>query len=116
MNVGVIGSRGFNDRKLMFEILDAFEPFVLVSGGAIGADSLAEEYADRHNYPKIIHIPDWNKYGSSAGFRRNRLIVDDSDLVIAFWDYRSIGTRSTICLCDECGVPVEVIDYPSLRV
>jgi len=100
----------------MFEILDVLDPFVLVSGSAAGADSLAEEYADRHNYPKIIHIPDWNTYGRSAGFRRNRLIVDDSDLVLAFWDGSSSGTKSTIDICRHTNTPVEIITYPLCRV
>jgi hypothetical protein len=116
MNLGVVGSRGFNDRELMFEILDVIEPFVLISGGAVGADSLAEEYANLHQYGKIIHLPDWHTHGKSAGFIRNKSIVEDSDLVLAFWDGISNGTKSTIALCRKLGVPVEIIFYLPLKV
>lgn len=116
LNVGVVGSRGFDDRDLMFEILDVLGPFTLVTGGAIGADSLSEEYADLHRYQKIIHLPDWNKLGKSAGFIRNRKIVEDSDIVLAFWDGYSLGTKSTMDICRKLDVPFEIIDYPSLKV
>lgn len=116
MNLGIVGSRGFDDRELMFEILNVLEPFVLISGGAVGADSLAEEYADLHQYGKIIHLPDWHTYGKSAGFIRNKSIVEDSGMVLAFWDGVSNGTKSTIALCRKMGVTVEIIDYPSFKV
>jgi hypothetical protein len=35
-------------------------------------------------------------------------IVESADLVIAFWDGNSCGTRSALAHADKVGVPVEV--------
>ena len=71
-------------------------PFTLISGGARGADRLAERFADEHNLKKIIHKPDWNKCGRAAGFMRNAKIIADSDVLVAFWDGKSRGTKDSI--------------------
>lgn len=116
MNLGVVGSRGFTDMDLMYQILDVLDPFVLISGGARGADTIAEGYADERGYAKIIIKPNWEMFGKRAGFIRNIEIVKLSDIILAFWDGSSPGTASTIDLCKDWSKPVEIIDYPSLKV
>jgi aconitase A len=96
MIVAVVGSRNFNDYDAMKKILDNIKIDAIVSGGAIGADSLAEQYAKEHGIKMIVHRPNWIKYGKTAGFVRNVDIVNDADMVIAFWDGKSRGTRHTI--------------------
>ena len=34
---------------------------MIISGGAIGVDTLAEKYADKMNIPKVILKPDYKK-------------------------------------------------------
>jgi len=110
--VAVIGSRGFTSFDLMKEELDLLAaPFVLVSGGAKGADSLAELYCDQHGYEKIIFLPEWEKYGRKAGFVRNRLIVEECDLLIAFWDGTSRGTKNSIDAAKSLNKPFKVVLY-----
>ena len=109
--IAVVGSRGFNDYSLLERTLTPYLPFVLVSGGARGADSLAERFADKNNLEKIIFKPDWDKYGKRAGFLRNIKIVDESDMVIAFWDGQSRGTKSSIDLAREKNKELSVIQY-----
>jgi len=104
--IGVVGSRTFNDYNLMCEVLSSCGRFTLISGGATGADSLAERYADEFKLNKIIHIPKWDEYGKSAGFIRNAVIVDGSNIVIAFWNLKSKGTEHTINLCRKNGKEV----------
>ena len=101
MNLAVIGSRTVIDEELVFKILDNFKGNikVLISGGAKGADKHAEKWAALNNIPTIIHLPDWVNHGKSAGIRRNRLIAQDCDQCVAFWDGESKGTKSTIDLC-----------------
>ena len=114
MNIGIVGSRDFKDRDLLEFILKKIihdEKVIIVSGGARGADKLAEEFADKYNIPKIIHKPDWLKYGKRAGYIRNKLIVRDSNIIIAFWDGKSKGTKYTIKLTKEAGKPVIIILY-----
>lgn len=96
MKVAIIGSRDFNDYGKLKEVLNFFKPTKIISGGAKGADLLGEKYANENGIEKIIHYPDWDKHGRGAGFVRNQLIIDDCDVVIAFWDKKSKGTRDSI--------------------
>lgn len=90
-------------------------PFVLVSGGARGADKLGENFADEHQLEKIIFPAEWKKYGAAAGPIRNKLIVEDCDEVIAFWDGKSTGTNHSIGYARELGKPVQIIRFVGPR-
>jgi predicted Rossmann fold nucleotide-binding protein DprA/Smf involved in DNA uptake len=68
MKVAVIGGRDFKDYELVKKTLSKLTITVIVSGGALGADLLAERYADENNIPKKIFLPDWKTYGKIAGF------------------------------------------------
>ncbi len=80
-------------------------------GGAKGADSLGEEYAKENNIPTKIFIPDWDKYGKSAGMIRNTDIVNESELIVAFWDGISSGTLDSINKAKKNNKKVLIINY-----
>ncbi|MDO4700541.1 MAG: hypothetical protein Q4A69_07655 [Moraxella sp.] len=44
----------------------------------------------------MIFKPNYQRHGRAAAFIRNRLIVDTADVLIAFWDGKSTGTKYTI--------------------
>lgn len=100
--ISVVGSRTFKDYTLLKRTLNEIRErshersVVLVSGGARGADQLAERYAREYSLPIRILSPDWNRYGKSAGLRRNTDIVQECDILVAFWDQKSNGTRDSI--------------------
>lgn len=96
MKVAIVGSRGFDNYEQMKQVLSAFKITLIISGGAIGADKLAERYAKEHSIPTMIHLPDWKQHGPQAGFIRNTDIINDAELVIAFWDMESKGTLDSI--------------------
>ena len=97
MIIALIGSRTFNDYAYLKEKMKLFPGITkIISGGAKGADQLAERYAKEFNLPIEIVLPDWKKYGKSAGVFRNKLMVDKADLIVAFWNGKSAGTRSSI--------------------
>jgi hypothetical protein len=91
MRMGVVGSRTFTDTEQMEATLNEWLTWCheVVSGGAIGADSMAEEWAKRHGYSEdeiVKHLPDKERYGwPRAAFERNTLIVNDSDVLLAFF-------------------------------
>ena len=109
--IAVIGSRKFSDYDVLKKALDEHPAFILVSGGARGADSLSERYADEKGYEKIIHLPDKKKYGRGAYHRRNQLIVDDADEMIAFLLNESKGTKHSLELARKKGMPVTIITF-----
>lgn len=98
IKIAVIGSRKFNNYEFLCSILNKYKEniFLLVSGGAKGADSLGEKWANENNIKTLIIKPNWEKFGRSAGFIRNKDIVDESDMVIAFWNGKSKGSKNTI--------------------
>lgn len=113
MKLLVIGSRGVRDigeqgKKRILELLEGEDP-LFISGGARGADSLAEKFIDLHKIPKHIILPDYRRYGKVAPLVRDREMVDIADYVLAFWDGESRGTKYTIGYAKEQGKPCEVI-------
>jgi hypothetical protein len=68
------------------------------------ADEVAEEFAKIHNIA-IVHYP------SHAGnyLLRNIDMVNNSDMVIAFWDMFSYGTAHTIAHAVRCNKQVIII-------
>ncbi len=111
--LAVVGSRGFNDYALLKKTLDKSyaKSDVIVSGGATGADALAERYAKEKGLKIVIVKPDWLQFGKAAGPIRNELIVKQSDRVIAFWDGVSKGTASTIYAARRLGIPLSIVLY-----
>lgn len=114
MKLAVVGSRSFNDYSLLKEILDEYRSInnidVIISGGAIGADSLAEKYARENNIETLLFLPDWKKHGKSAGMIRNQDIIKNCDTCIAFWDGSSKGTKHSISLAEKNNKKIIVIN------
>jgi len=110
-NLAVVGSRHFTDYGLFRNVMDNVRTPItsMVSGGCRGADTLAKRYADEHDIPMVIFYPDWDRYGKSAGYRRNQLIVERADALIAFPSRRSIGTWHSVDLARAKGIPVHVV-------
>lgn len=99
MKLGIVGSRSFTDYEYFKECMRQFEKYeisCIISGGAIGADSLAEKYAFENEIPAKIFKPNYNLHGRKAPMLRNTTIVENSDMVVAFWDGVSGGTQDSI--------------------
>ena len=106
MKVAVIGSRG-----LAVANLEKYLPpgtTEIVSGGAKGVDISAREYSAVHSIKLTEFLPEYEKYGRSAPLKRNISIIKYAELVLAFWDGKSRGTKFVIDNCKSMGVPVRV--------
>jgi predicted Rossmann fold nucleotide-binding protein DprA/Smf involved in DNA uptake len=84
----------------------------IISGGAYGVDTFAKKFAKEFNISFQAYLPDWNKLGRSAGMVRNRLIVKNSDRVIAFWDGESKGTKNSIALAIKYNKDLNIFIFP----
>lgn len=98
MKIAVIGSRTatakhYEELTARLELLGATE---IISGGAAGADTLAERYALETGTKLTTYLPDWNKYGKAAGPIRNQDIINAADMVLAIWDGQSTGTADSL--------------------
>lgn len=116
MIVAIIGSRSFKNNDKNYSILkthlEGEDITCIVSGGAEGADSLANRYAIDKKITIKIFLPNWeyikhpearvklNQWGklydSNAGFRRNTDIINAAEKVIIFWDGYSKGTLDSM--------------------
>jgi len=81
----------------------------LIAGGARGIDTIAEKWAKRHNIKTEIYKAEWDKYGKSAGMKRNKIMVDKADFVLAFWDGKSHGTLNSIEYAKQKNIPTIII-------
>lgn len=106
MKVAIVGSR-----SLSVEDLSPYLPketSEIVSGGARGVDTCARNFARENNLKLKEFLPEYARYGKSAPLKRNLQIIDYADLVIAFWDGSSRGTRYVIEHCKKRGKKVAV--------
>ncbi len=107
MKILIVGSRKINDIKIEKYIREDVD--LVISGGAAGVDAIAERYADAKGISKLIIRPEYEKYGRAAPLKRNELMVDLADKVLAFWDGRSRGTKYTIEYARKRGKETETI-------
>ena len=107
MRVAVIGSRSLRIANLGVYLPE--ETTEILSGGAKGVDTPAREYALANHIKLSEFLPDYKKYGRGAPLRRNLTIIENADLVLAFWDGKSRGTKFVIDQCERRGVPVRII-------
>lgn len=113
MKVAVIGSRGLSVPNLRKYLPEGVTE--IVSGGARGVDTSAREYALASGIKLTEFLPEYKKYGRSAPLKRNITIIKNVDLVLAFWDGRSHGTKFVIVNCKKLGIPVKVFVPADLR-
>lgn len=111
--LAVIGSRTFCDKplltKYMNEACTEFSVVSIVSGGAKGADSLAAEHAEVLGLPVEVFEPDWAQFGRGAGPIRNKAIVNAAEVVLAFWDGESKGTKQALSYAKQMGKKIIVV-------
>ena len=119
----LVGSRGFRDYETLKTITDKMlsqqvsekKHIVIVSGGADGADKLAEKYAHEHKYQLYVFEADWEQ-GKSAGFKRNAkmheyIAKQKKRGILAFWDGKSKGTAHSFELAKKHSNPLKVFNY-----
>ena len=107
MKVAVVGSRAIKDIDISPYIPK--ETDLIISGGAKGVDQIAEDYADKCRISKLILRPQYNLYKRGAPLKRNDTIVEMCDMLIAFWDGKSRGTRHTIDYANKLNKKIEIV-------
>lgn len=102
------------------EMHKADRRFIVISGCAMGVDTMCEFYAHKYGHKFIPFKAKWrDKQGNldlQAGFDRNTVMVNKCTEGVGFWNGKSNGTKDTINKLKKSGKPYEVIksDEPSL--
>lgn len=88
--VVVTGGRNYSNRDSVFAELDKLDPWLVIQGGATGADQLATGWAyDRARC--LLHCPaQWAKHGKVAGPKRNREMMAMARELLELWGGRLV--------------------------
>ena len=106
MKVAVVGSKNISATDIGLYISDGDE---IVSGGTVGVDSCAAEYAMNNGLKLTVFLPQYERYGRAAPIVRNKKIVDYADKIVALWDGKSKGTLSVIKYAEKTGKLCEIV-------
>ena len=117
MKLAIVGSRNFKNYTQLCKVMEKIPmPELIVSGGASGADSLAERWSLEYlKKEAVVFKANWYPEGKpgpfdkGAGFKRNIEIVDFSDAVLAFWDTMSKGTIHSINIAISKCKPISIV-------
>ena len=107
MKLLVVGSRSITEFDLSPYINADVD--TIISGGASGIDSLAEQYADAHHISKYILRPRYDIFGRAAPLRRNEQMVDIADAVLVIWNGQSKGTHYILKYTQKKNKPITLI-------
>lgn len=117
MRVIIAGSRNITEQAVVDAAIAAsgFEITQVISGNARGVDQLGETWAIARRISLKLFPAEWDLYGRSAGFRRNAAMVkfaaETGGALVAVWDGKSPGTKSTIDLAHKAGLQVYIYTY-----
>ncbi len=110
IKLAIVGWRGATNRQLIFSKINEWvnrygKPSLIISGGATGIDTIAEEYASLSGIQTSIFNPEYIKYGRSAPLIRNSQIVNACTHLLAFPSATSKGTWDSIRKAGKAGKP-----------
>jgi hypothetical protein len=98
----VCGTRTWPDADAICRVLSnllEFNDFPItgvITGGARGADAVAAYWAIQQEVELHVEHADWSR-GPQAGPERNNRMLDMApDMVVAFWQGQSPGTKHTV--------------------
>lgn len=107
MKLLIVGSRSIKNFDLTPYIPKDIS--LIISGGANGIDTLAEQYADTHKISKLILRPRYERYYKGAPLKRNEEMVNICDSVLVIWDGQSKGTLYTVNYAKKLEKDIKII-------
>ncbi len=111
MKLAIVGSRVVGDletaERIIRDVLREYDPELVISGGASGIDTLAEEMAIDRGIQTHIYAPKdaaWYAYK-----RRNQQIAEACDFLVCIRSRKSksYGSGWTADYAEKIGKPVE---------
>lgn len=106
----ICGDRNWTDKQYIREVLESLEtkPKYIIEGEANGADTCGKNVAKELGIPIMTFPAEWDKYGLSAGYIRNKRMLDEGkpNIVLAFHDdiSNSKGTKNMLEIAKNAGI------------
>lgn len=110
LRVAIVGSRRFAEIGRVTEYVNSLPPrTAILTGSAGGVDAAATKAARSKGIPVQV-LPASFEEMSDAGRAaiRNQKLIDACDVLVAFWDGASRGTRATVDRALDSGKEVHV--------
>jgi len=110
LRVAIVGSRHFSDLSRVGEYVKSLPPRAsIVTGSASGVDASATKAAREKGIPVQVMPASFDEMAdASKSAARNQRLVDSCDVLVAFWDGSSKGTRTTVERALDSGKEVHV--------
>lgn len=111
MRTIIAGSRNasFNDTVRALDLSNMITWIsVVISGTASGPDTHGEIIAEQLGIPIERYPANWDKYGKSAGYKRNKQMAECSDALILVWNGTSNGSKNMLDIARSKGLDVVV--------
>jgi predicted Rossmann fold nucleotide-binding protein DprA/Smf involved in DNA uptake len=110
VRVGIVGSRRFAEPERVVEYVNGLPARAsIVTGGASGVDAAATRAArDRGLAVQVMPASFEETNDPARSDLRNQKLVDACDVLVAFWDGSSKGTRATVDRAMDSGKEVHV--------
>lgn len=110
MKVGIVGSRRFSDPAQVEAYVKALPTKAsIITGSASGVDAAATRAARARNIPVQVLPASLDELADEKKAEaRNRRLVEACDVLVAFWDGTSKGTRATVERALDAGKEVHV--------
>jgi predicted Rossmann fold nucleotide-binding protein DprA/Smf involved in DNA uptake len=110
LKVAIVGSRHFADPTRVADYVSSLPRGAsIVTGSASGVDAAATRAAREKGIPVQVMPASFEELAdASKAAARNQRLVDACDVLVAFWDGSSKGTRATVERALDSGKEVHV--------
>jgi len=110
LRVAIVGSRHFADPDRVTAYVTSLPAgSSVITGSASGVDAAATKAARTRGLPVRVMPASFDELAdASKSAARNQRLVDACDVLVAFWDGSSTGTRTTVERALDAGKEVHV--------
>lgn len=110
MRVAIVGSRRFSEPDRVNDYVNALPPRAsIITGSASGVDAVATRAARAKGIAVQVMPAAFDELAdASKSAARNQRLIDACDVLVAFWDGTSKGTRNTVERALDSGKEVHV--------
>jgi hypothetical protein len=110
VKVAIVGSRHYSEPDRVSDYVNALPRGAsIITGSASGVDAAATKAARAKDIPVQVMPASFDEMAdASKAAARNQRLIDACDVLVAFWDGASKGTRNTVERALDSGKEVHV--------